>query len=341
MFWWTHRYLEGPTPNFGQMYSAAYWALRVVEQAVIFAVPAFLFVSGFFAASAVRRDQATVGWAFVRHRLAYLLVPYLLWSAVTVLGTLLEGERYTAGRLLRVFLLGQAAPPFYFVILLCQLYVLAPVMVLAARRQPWALLAVSGLLALAAHGITYAHLLGGEAGWGARLSALVPGWFFPAKLVWFALGSVYGCHQQRLRPVLARWRWAWLGTALALLMVGIAEWEGLLAASGQTWLAPTDTLVDSLYSGAILLGFASLQAAVLPLARPVTDLGSKSFGLYLTHYLVLTYAARATYHLAPELLGHQFIWQPLLIAAGIGLPLAMMAVARRLPPKRLYAYSFG
>jgi hypothetical protein len=52
-------------------------------------------------------------------------------------------------------------------------------------------------------------------------------------------------------------------------------------------------------------------------------------------------AARAIYHFLPALLGYQIVFQPILYAAGLGIPLLLMALVRHSPARRFYAYQFG
>ena len=61
MFAWPHRYLPVTSPNYDQAGSASYYALRLVEQLIIFAISAFIFVSGFFIAFTAGRDRTGLG----------------------------------------------------------------------------------------------------------------------------------------------------------------------------------------------------------------------------------------------------------------------------------------
>jgi hypothetical protein len=65
MFAWTHRYLPVTVPNYDLFGSSAYYGLRVVEGIVVFSIPAFLFISGFFIAFATGRTKSKVSWEFV------------------------------------------------------------------------------------------------------------------------------------------------------------------------------------------------------------------------------------------------------------------------------------
>jgi hypothetical protein len=47
------------------------------------------------------------------------------------------------------------------------------------------------------------------------------------------------------------------------------------------------------------------------------------------------------YHLIPGLLGVQWLFQPILFAAGLGIPLLLMEITARTPARRFYSLLFG
>ena len=135
MFWWVDRYLPMNSPDFSQLGNLSYYTLRLAEQVVMFSVPAFLFVSGFFIAFASSRNKDTVGWDVIGNRIKSLIIPYFLWTILFILLNFLQGEIYSVSKILKQFLLGQASPPYYFVPLLVQLYLLAPILVRIAKNH--------------------------------------------------------------------------------------------------------------------------------------------------------------------------------------------------------------
>jgi hypothetical protein len=70
MFAWTHRYLPvaGATPQ--AVGSASYLLLRVIQQAAVFSVPAFLFVSGVSSARTPRGRSSPIRAPF-----GHLIIP--------------------------------------------------------------------------------------------------------------------------------------------------------------------------------------------------------------------------------------------------------------------------
>jgi surface polysaccharide O-acyltransferase-like enzyme len=341
MFWWTHRYLPVSVPDFSQMFGLSYFGLRLIEQLVIVSIPAFLLVSGFFVAFAAGRSQATVPWGTVWTRIRHLAIPFLLWSGVMLVAAILQGETYSPGEAFLQVVLGRTTPAFYFVPLLCQLYLLVPVLVPWARRNWKSLLLSAAVLQSLVHVIRYLMILGLPLPGGGLVPALTQGWFFPSNVFWFALGIVAGFRHQGVVTWFVRFRRAVVATALLLIPLGMIEWEMLLRGSGRAWIGPEETLLDNVFSLAVLLTFLAYTGSRLPFARAAADLGGRSYGVYLVHSLVLMGVAKAIYHGAPWVLGRQWLFQPILIGAGLAVPLLFMAAVKHSPARWTYELQFG
>jgi peptidoglycan/LPS O-acetylase OafA/YrhL len=341
MFWWTHRYRTGSVPNFEQLGTLSYYALRAVEQFVTFVIPSFLFVSGFFVAAATRRNEHSVSWNIMLARIKNLLIPYIVWSFMMFAFLHLQGQAFSATRAIKMLFLGGAAPPYYYVPLLCQLYLLAPFIVPLARSKWLSLLAFAAAVQLGVASLSYFRILGAESALLQYFRPLTAGWFFPSHCFWFILGIVTGFHLQQFNEWMARLKWGLLALAGLTFLLGMIEWEVLLRSSGQSWLNANVTVTDNLYSLGCLLSFLAFRQTSLPMAKTIDQLGTLSFGIYLAHAPVLEVTSRAIYHVVPSVLAYQTLFQPILLAAGIGIPLLLMATVRRTPPKELYRYLFG
>jgi peptidoglycan/LPS O-acetylase OafA/YrhL len=121
----------------------------------------------------------------------------------------------------------------------------------------------------------------------------------------------------------------------------MVEWEVLYHLSGQEWIGPTETLTDHLYALFVILTFLSVDGIELPLSDKISSLSVKSYGIYLTHTLVLISAARIIYHVLPSILEYQILFQPILIVAGLGFPILLMNFVERTVARRYYVYIFG
>jgi len=145
MFSWAQRYGAIPGEQFG---SFSYFVLRFVEQIVVFSIPAFLIVSGYFIGIAVGKSQATVGWRVVLSRIFYLTIPYLVWSTVAISLKILEGKSISASRLVGMILTGQTNEVYYFVPLLIQFYLFSPLLIRWEKANWKSLLIVTAIIQL-------------------------------------------------------------------------------------------------------------------------------------------------------------------------------------------------
>src|SRR5512139_130039 len=97
MFNWADRTRPVIAPNYDLVGTLDDSILLVIRQVTAFAVPAFLFCSGFFVAFAARSNRGVFTWRMVRVRLVNLLIPYLIWSAVWYMLDTVQGRGYPPG----------------------------------------------------------------------------------------------------------------------------------------------------------------------------------------------------------------------------------------------------
>jgi hypothetical protein len=71
------------------------------------------------------------------------------------------------------------------------------------------------------------------------------------------------------------------------------------------------------------------------------QLGLDTLGIYLIHQTVLLVTPKIIYHALPFVLGIQAIYQPLLIAIAVGVPILLMWLIRKLPVRKYYRLIFG
>jgi peptidoglycan/LPS O-acetylase OafA/YrhL len=104
---------------------------------------------------------------------------------------------------------------------------------------------------------------------------------------------------------------------------------------------PLITHTSSLYAIFFIFTFISLKKVKLPKQTWITDLGVKSFGLYLIHEQIMEAFGRIIYFYAPIIIKYQIIYQPILIASAIAVTLLLMAFVARTPLKQYGKYIFG
>lgn len=341
MFWWTDRYRDVSTPNFDQMGSAAYYGLRLIEQYVIYSIPAFLFISGFFVAVATGRNRETVGWDFIFTRVKNLLIPYVLWSIILLSPDWLNGRSFGFWEFLEILLTGRATNAFYFIPMLTQLYLLSPLFIpLIKKKSGWVLLFV-GIFQVLMGLLRYTAILDLELPILSSISFLNRSFLFTGNIFWFTFGIAFGFHQQEMRKIFYRFRWLFLGGSIIFYLLGVFEWEYLLQLSGKHWLGSRETLVDLFYAACFLALFIAMENVKLPFQKTISQIGARSYGIYLSHSLALMVAARLTYHFAPQILAIQWLFQPLLWVVGLVGPLILITIVDRSPLRRYYALVFG
>lgn len=336
---WADRYNAVPAEQIGTF---PYYVLRLIEQLIVFSIPAFLFVSGFFIAFATGRAHKTISWKVVGSRTRDMIIPYTLWTMVywglfLLEARFLDGRRYALTEYVQMYLTGETDPAYYYVPLLIQFYLLSPFLVLWAKARPVSLLVVTGLIQLAVQGQYYPSLFGVDLAY----TDVVPKWLFVTRIFWFSLGVVAGFHVKPLQERLVRYRRGLALTALALIPLGMIEWEIMQAISGELWLQHRETLLDSLYALAVIFAFLGYYQTKLRYARTLDDLGSKSFGIYLVHTIAMTYVARIIAVRFPAVLAYQPLFLLVMIVVGLAAPLLLMAVVNRTPLRPYYKYIFG
>ncbi len=343
MFAWVHRYMPTASSNFEQAGSATYYVFRLIEQLIEVSIPAFLFVSGFFVAFATERVHKTVSWNIIGARIKNLLIPYLFWSLLVFVAWLvLDGRRLSLVEYGRLLLIGGASPAYYYVILLCQFYILSPFLVPLAKNHWKSLLLAALILQLVVQILQYPVILGLDVPTTIQpFVDKVPKWLFPARAFWFTLGVVFGFHMQTLKAWVTRYKWVWLGLAIVTYVLGVIEWEMYIKWSGHIGMTHRETVLDNIYSIAFIFAFFAFANMPMPFSRQLGNLGSKSFGIYMAHVPVMEYIARAIYLLVPWLLAHQLLFLSILIVLGLGIPLLLMMLMEKSPVQKYYQYVFG
>jgi peptidoglycan/LPS O-acetylase OafA/YrhL len=339
MLSWADRYGAVPADQIGTF---TYYLFRLVEQLVVFCIPAFLFVSGFFIAFVTGRAQKTVSWKIVGVRIRDLIIPYTLWTLVYwtlffLEANFMDGRSFTLQEYIHMYLTGGTDPASYYVPMLIQFLLLSPLLVYWAKAHPVSLIVVTGILQLAVQMQYYPAVVGMD----IPYTNFIPKWLFMTRILWFPLGVAVGFHVKPVQMWLAQHKRGLLIAALVLFPLAMVEWELMQAYSGQIALQHQETFLDTFYSLAVIFAFLGYYQTKLPYSQTLDELGSKSFGIYLIHTLAMTYAARLIAVRLPQFLAYQLLFFVVMIIVGLGTPLILMAVVNRSPLRAYYKYIFG
>ena len=339
MFWWAHRYLPVESPNFDQLGSASYWLLVLLKQLTVFSVPAFLFVSGAFMTYAGRGTTSTLNWRTLRARLLGLLYPYLIWSLVYFVWKGVQDGPYLWWEYPLKLLTGQAVGAFFYVPVLIQLLAISVWLVRWASRRPYLVLAISAVIQFALLALRY-YQFEAKLPWLSYGGA--PDWLCLNWIFFFTAGVVVSQKQPRIGQSFKRYRWVLLGLLLLAAVAAVLEPEWRARLSGmESWKGTALTLSTTLYSVLFVVTYLGFEHVELPFSKTLYMMGGKSYGIYLSHILVLELTARAIYHLAPFILAYQIIFQPLLILAGVAIPYLLISGLMKSPLRATSRYLFG
>jgi surface polysaccharide O-acyltransferase-like enzyme len=343
----------------------AYYVLFFMEKLAVFSVPAFLFTAGCFAAygaqSAARKSAAHVGnhsnhslinsplAKLARARIVGLVVPHIIWSFVAFGTEALRGQSYSASQYAARLLYGGALSFYFYVPVLCQLYVLLPWLAPLAKQRPQLALLVSGGAQVLLLAVYYWMAGAGELS-GPRGSAEGLSYWFQINRHWsfagvwgffFVLGLVYGFHAIKFKAALQKLRRVWLGAAVLLGAAMLTEANVFLDVLGINIRFSPVTLPANLYALACIACFLAFDQVKIPASRVYYFLSSRTFGIYLTHGLVFENARFVLTRLTPWQAVDQLLYQPALIALAVAIPVLVMAGLVRSPARRLYPFLFG
>ncbi|MDP6978935.1 MAG: acyltransferase [Myxococcota bacterium] len=244
---------------------------QFLNQQLRFAVPGFLFCSGFLYARTAAFD-----WRVTGARLRRILVPYLVASLGAEVYRAVESSPRTAGEVAFNLLTGNSFGHYYYVFIIVVLVASTPVIARFGRTGVHAIIAVTMTFQFIS---TILDALG--AGFALRFESNY--WIFRSPLLWwnfFAFGWLVREHHQAFRSWVAERR---RGLAAGLLVIFV-----LL---GAAWVAFSSPIVRGL--GAWLQIFCILSLILALSAGRTTRsviaarISDATYAVYLFHLFFL------------------------------------------------------
>lgn len=308
---------------------AAFHGLVVLQALGAFAVPAFLFVSGAFLAYAARELSA----AFVRSSLERILWPYVIWSLIFyAVVAIAAGERYSAAGYVKNLLVGY---PYHFVPLLVFWYLATPALVRVGRTHGTLLIVTIAAWQAWLMVLHYPEMFGVQGRLPAWTRSTTPPVIFTSMADWgvyFPLGLVMSLHTAALKPRLERWRWAMVAATALLFGLGLANAFRLVNAPWARLVAPVP----------LMFVLPVIDRAWIPRFASFEWLGRRSYGIYLSHFVVINLMAIALGPWVPLPAAGALVVYPLFLVAALGFPILLMeAMGRSGAGRRAYRFVFG
>ncbi|MBK8900846.1 MAG: acyltransferase family protein [Anaerolineaceae bacterium] len=317
-------------PDYTLIGSASYHVTMFIRILVFFAVPAFFFVSGFFIGIMGKGDKAQLKWTTTMPRIKVLVIPFIIWTIIRLAIIPMVPTSFD-----------DVFSPYFFIPVLVQFYLIAPLIVSWAKARWKLLLFVTGFLQISLVILSLFRELGITVP-GQQFILGIPRWIFIMWPFWFPFGVVTGIHLEKVSKPLVRVRWLLLGALLLLPFLSTLEYQAIANYTEQVWLGPTfGGVARTLYALAFILCFIAFDRIPVPFFKELTQLGTKSLGIYMGNIPAIYVVAVLIYHLIPWILDNQLIYQTVLIAAGLGGPLLLMTIVRKSMLRPLYRYMFG
>lgn len=317
------------------------WQLYQVQtvlsyrQLLNFAVPAFLFISGYWMSKKPVNtlDDYTI---FLRQRLTRVLIPYFFWSLIFIGYEMFKSNHIGVTQLLYKLFIGGASFHFYFIIVLVQLYMLTPLLQRLNRKTDGFVLVLI-LNAAAICVLYYFHLRGNDT---IRDSYYMSNDPFLLWVVFYQFGLFVGSRDSEISVPKSVHRAVLLAIFASL---SVSVWEALFILSKfDDWQMAICALKYSsvVYSTCIILGFLVLRRCLNTWPRFLVILGNYSFGIYLVHMIVL----RGLVHLLQNArLLHSFepFYEFIVMSMTLLICCVIIAVSRKLLPKPIYNRVLG
>lgn len=280
-----------------------------LNQELRFAVPGFLFCSGFLYAHTRAFD-----WRATLARLRRILIPYLVASLAAEIYHAMRGHPRSLSENLSDILLGSAFGPYYYIFIIVVLVIATPIFAGISERSIIALM----LFFFAAQ--IYLNLSAAFSG-DSVPQPHSPFWWLRSPGLWwnyFLLGWIARHRYENLSRWVIRHR-PQIASTLVILCAGFATAQ----------LTPLPLIVVKLSSWlqifAIVMLIATLSCGVQKISAPVRRISDATYAVYLFHLFFLL-PVQAHFRGPPSVLEPTAVLAPLI--AGICGPFALIALVR-------------
>ena len=308
-----------------------HYLLTLLQGLGVFAVPIFFFVSGSFVAYAAQGDPPHLSMKFLLSSLRHIVIPYIIWTLIFYIFIFFYlDEQISSWGYIKSLLVGS---PFHFVPLLIFWYILSPLLVRYGRTiYAFILLGVVAVFQLALLNILRPGLLGFHfPGWMDSLAPPVLRTTLASWAIYFPLGVVVGLNGARYLPWSRKLAWVFGMLTVILFISGLLDALKLIHVPLTRFLCPVP----------LILMLPGIKRDSIPFARTLERVGRRTYGIYLTHQIVIYIVAEILLVLLPVVAGYPIILSLLLLIVALEVPLLLMEAAGRGPTKRIYRYVFG
>ena len=258
-----------------------FWSVSVLQKLSSFVVQGFILLSGvklFLKGGEIKYGK------FYLSRLTHVVIPYIIWVVIYYLYFCSEEYfTFSLSELGRFIMVGDISAHFYFVVVIAQFYLLAPLWVMLFKKSnPSVVLVVTltinilcglsldAILAELFPTVSFAHL----------------DLLFPRYIFYWAAGCVIGLHYQEFQNYLRR-RWLSITTFFVICLL-IRGWFAVRFIGGApAWMDQ----IHILYCISAILFFYMVSQMFVQggswVLKPLVPIDKCSYAIYLIHCLLI------------------------------------------------------
>ena len=295
------------------------------QQLFNFAVPVFLFISGYWISNTPIESFEDYK-AFLTKRLSRIVIPYLFWSVILLGYDAVKNQNIDAYSILMNLLTGRTSPPYYFILLIAQFYILTPVLqYINRKRYGMAIILGCNCISLLA---IYLSKVYGVIGY---VPAFRP---FSSWLIFYQIG-LWAANKNNPICLGSKTRCFIIPALLISILISQLEAGVLLLGNDHLSAAATQLKFSSFfYAACVIASFLCIKDRVKKWPTMLVTIGHYSFGIFLIHMMVLGGVFRMTQKIN-VIYSFQPAYQVMIVGATLLICCCLIGIARKIFGKSL------
>jgi surface polysaccharide O-acyltransferase-like enzyme len=299
-----------------------FFFLVTYRQLLNFAVPAFIFISGYWMSR--KSIKSLEGYkTFLIRRLPRVLIPYFFWSSILLGYEAIRAHHVDVTQIVFKLLTGRATTIYFFIMVISQLYIITPLLQYINRKRYGLILVLT---------LNVISLL------SAYLSRLYFNCWIPVSsafyswIIFYEIGLLTGNRNNKIFAPKNAHIFILPAILICLLLSGL-EASILLSKYDNWYFAIAPVKYSSLlYSVCIIFGFLFVRECFSYWPKLLVTIGYCSFGIYLIHIPVLNQIANLVQK-SSTIYSFQPLYQFIVVTLTILTCFVIIGITRRLLPK--------
>jgi peptidoglycan/LPS O-acetylase OafA/YrhL len=149
--------------------------------------------------------------------------------------------------------------------------------------------------------------------------------------IYFPLGVVLGMRARSWIPMSQRLMRVFAGLTLFIFILGLLDAFSVISFPVARFLCPLP----------LVLLLPGIKRENMRFVRPLERVGRRTYGIYLTHWIVLTLLLFVLESILPRIFALPILASITLFLLGAGIPIAIMESVAKSPAKHIYRSIFG